>query len=261
MLLSQVLEWKVRNCLGPSPHRCGLKIGRAWVLVSSQYNQDHSSPSVHHQPVEDAMLPGGKDARSVDSMIFNLLDWLTSKDVVEIGLQAALLVATCGLIVVGYLQTRTARAQAEAALSQANAANEQVIAAREQAEAAKIQLRELLSQGIAARRPFFVMMPRMHATTTETLLVNQGPGIAFKVTWKFLDEHTYTGYDALGTVGVNVPVVLAYNTPQGHKLLQPEEVHSHVGVRLDYEDSAGKAYTTVITRTPEGGFVSDIETI
>jgi hypothetical protein len=63
-------------------------------------------------------------------------------------------------------------------------------------------------------------------------------------------------YDTLETMGVNVPVVMAYDRSTGHKRLGPEEVGSHFGVRIDYEESAGKQYCALVMRTAEGGFVT-----
>ena len=99
-----------------------------------------------------AMLPA--EGAGMQPMIFNLLCWLTSKDVINASLQLLLFLATCGLIWVGFKTRDAARAQAKAAETQATAANEQVIAAKEQVAASTVQLAEVLSQGIAARRPF-----------------------------------------------------------------------------------------------------------
>jgi hypothetical protein len=65
-------------------------------------------------------------------MMYNLLDWLTSKDVIFGLLQLGLLGATVGLIVVGFFQALAARAQVEAAKAQVTAANAQAAIAKSQ---------------------------------------------------------------------------------------------------------------------------------
>ena len=130
-----------------------------------------------------AMLPA--EGAGMQPMIFNLLCWLTSKDVINASLQLLLFLATCGLIWVGFKQRDAARAQAKAAETQATAANEQVIAAKEQVAASTVQLAEVLSQGIAARRPFLIVEagPSVNGRT-QAILKNQGPGIAFQASWE-----------------------------------------------------------------------------
>jgi hypothetical protein len=79
-------------------------------------------------------------------MMYNLLDWLTSKDVIFGLLQLGLLGATVGLIVVGFFQALAARAQVKAA-------NAQVTAAKAQAAIAKSQLYASLRSADMAMRP------------------------------------------------------------------------------------------------------------
>ena len=73
-------------------------------------------------------------------MVYQILCWLTSKDVIETVLQIALLVATVALVLVGWRQAVAAGKQAVAAGKQAVAAGLQVDAANLQVEAAQRQI-------------------------------------------------------------------------------------------------------------------------
>jgi hypothetical protein len=155
-------------------------------------------------------------------------------------LQVLLLLATCGLIVVGIFQAR--------------AANVLATAARDQIAASDAQQKELLSQGSAARRPFFVVIPG--GGGDHAWLNNVGQGIAFKTTWHFVDAARFGGLvkpESMGAMPVgNVRPLVIDVRAGGRSTVNLEQLRSQGGIRIEYEDSAGKRYFSVITRAPEG---------
>lgn len=172
-------------------------------------------------------------------MLHTLHWWLTvNKDVIDSALQALLLLATCGLIVVGALQ--------------AVAAGKQATAAREQIKASDAQQKELLSQGIAARRPFFVAI---QPSTDRVALMNVGPGIAFKTEWCFSNQKDFRGLiepEPMGAIGVQDTKEVSFIVEGARKFVHPKNLTSEGGIRVEYEDSARKRYFSIITRAPEG---------
>jgi hypothetical protein len=114
-------------------------------------------------------------------MVYNLLCWLTSKDVIFGLLQLGLLAATIGLIVVGSFQAQAARAQV-------GAANAQVTAANVQAAIAKSQLQASLRSADLAMRPILYidnmkssegqfLVPGMWSLNANVLNTGLGPAL------------------------------------------------------------------------------------
>jgi hypothetical protein len=171
-------------------------------------------------------------------MLHTLHSWLTvNKDVIDSTLQALLLVVTCGLIVVGALQARAAHVQATAA--------------RDQIAASSAQQEELLSQGIAARRPFFSL--EIPNGTDDVVLKNSGPGIAFKTVWRLKESEPYNVSEAIGAVGVDAVLTLTFAKRDGtRQTLKHQTVREQRGIWITYEDSSGKQYWSEITKAPEG---------
>jgi hypothetical protein len=179
-------------------------------------------------------------------MVYELLCWITSKEVIDATLQGGLLIATIGLIIVGSKQFSAVRSQAKAAEAQVAAAN--------------AQTRELQLQGDISRRPFFSVSPGQPAASkSQAMFLNLGPGIALNTTWKFLgmDGNPNIAYEAAGVVGVHVVTLMYYNALGTRQTLDIEEIGKQGGIRLDYRDSSGKAYWTTFRRVPEGAFVMD----
>lgn len=196
-------------------------------------------------------------------MVYQILCWLTSKDVIETVLQIALLVATVALVLVGWRQAVAAGKQAVAAGKQAvaaglqvDAANLQVEAAQRQIEASERQLQEVSFQGRASRRPFIIIEIEKTQQGNQTAVCNKGPGIAYDVKWRFLSGIQHLEYEQPGSLGVNIPVPVYYRVDQRiapvRSTLSLEQITNQKGVRFDYKDSAGTLYWTKITRSPEG---------
>jgi hypothetical protein len=171
-------------------------------------------------------------------VVYELLSWLTGKEVIDTVLQVLLFLATCGLIVVGIFQARAAHVQAEAA--------------REQTKTSVAQQKEILSQGIAARRPFFVVIP---AGAGLAALQNVGVGIAFKTEWRFLSHETFRGLvvpEQMGAIGVGDAKPLSFSVQGTRSTVTLQHLNSQGGIRVEYEDSSGKCYFSLIKRADEG---------
>jgi hypothetical protein len=129
-----------------------------------------------------------------------------SKDLITIAIQLGLLFATYVLIKVGQKQAKAADAQAQAADRQAMAAEAQVAVAH-------AQVSEMLSQGTAARRPFFKIksLDPIHFKGAA-ILCNVGQGIALRTTWRFANPGPGQWIYELGAVAVGMEINMPWKT-------------------------------------------------
>jgi hypothetical protein len=104
--------------------------------------------------------------------------------------------------------------------------------------------REMLRQGSASRRPFFEIISEDRTPLDPVTLCNVGQGIALVTKWTWLDPDQEERRWNLGAiaVGMKVPILGGEND---RFLLNMSQLGKHP-VRIDYEDTAGKRYWSVI---------------
>jgi hypothetical protein len=194
------------------------------------------------------------------------------KDVAALLIQAGLLAATFALIWVGTRQAKAAKAQARAANRQVKAAEAQALAAaaqvevarqqvellRAQVETANAQFGEMQIQGQTARLPIFKVKERNHAfENSAAVLMNVGPGAAFKIKWKFLSAKNKDWesrvYD-IGMLAAGRETDMPWPDNPTHKL--SASMITEGGISIDFEDAAKQPHTTIVKRTEMGEFIS-----
>jgi hypothetical protein len=207
---------------------------------------------------------------------------LVYKDLVGLLIQLGLLFATVGLIRVGSRQAKAAHAQATAANQQVIAALQQVKAANAQAKAAEAQvevalqqvdlakaqlenatsqLREQVHQGSTSSRPHFEFRDGdPHFSTSPVVIRNVGPGVAYRVTWRFVKPRnadlTAAVYE-VGTLAVDQERAVPWPFDKDNPRLKMSMMDEH-GIRVEYMDDAGRMYYTIAkVEGPNDGFAID----
>lgn len=187
---------------------------------------------------------------------------LAYKDVVGLFIQALLFLATLGLIRVGFKQAKAASAQADAAIQQVRAAEEQVKAAQaqvsvarqqveiaqSQVDTARAQFGEQVRQGLTSSRPNFKFRDGEPGYTNSSVIIrNVGPGVAYRITWKFvapknadLQGRVYE----MGILGANQEMAVPWPFDKTYPRLQAQMM-LHEQIRVECMDDAGRMYYTL----------------
>jgi hypothetical protein len=170
-----------------------------------------------------------------------LLDWLTSKPVIDTLLTALGVFAAVYVALLALPNLKALRRYVEATVQMQG---------------------EQLQQGIASRRPFLSIEVRERLETVN--LVNFGPGNAFRVTWHFIDPMLrlpgFSGSpapDPIGAMGIQQCVPLIFSALGTRAAVKLSMLNVGQGIRVEYEDSSKKRYWSTITRAPEGHTYTD----
>jgi hypothetical protein len=113
--------------------------------------------------------------------------------------------------------------------------------------------RELLSQGSASRRPFFIIEAEDESFNSRALLCNVGQGIALRTSWRFLKFEPIETCDwvcPVGAVAVKMKTLLLFkSTITSDAFTLPTRMIDAEGIRIEYEDTAGKRYWSTVKKT------------
>lgn len=203
---------------------------------------------------------------------------LVYKDLVGLVIQVGLLLATFALISVVGKQAKAAAAQANAAIKQVRAADAQAEAAYNHAELAKKQLQvaerqletakskfeEQVYEGITSSRPNFKFRDADPGFKTSPVMIkNLGPGIAYRVNWRFLaagDSNLQNQVYELGSLAVGQEVAIPWGFNKEFPRLQTRMLDEN-GIRVECMDAAGRLYSTVAKMNQHSDFVTDTERV
>lgn len=119
---------------------------------------------------------------------------------------------------------------------------------------------EMLRNGTASRRPFLTIESQGNDRFADALLINVGQGLALNTTWRFLEHEqvkNVLGSSPAGAITANMKTLMLWrnNLTSDTVKLQPHLIGKQ-GIRIDYEDTAGNQYWSIVKRV-EGFLVTN----
>jgi hypothetical protein len=119
---------------------------------------------------------------------------------------------------------------------------------------------EMLRNGTASRRPFLTIESESNDGFADALLTNLGQGLALNTTWRFVAHEqvkSVLGSSPSGAIAVNMRTPMLWKNDQTSDTvkLMPRLIDKQ-GIRIDYEDTAGNRYWSIVKRV-EGFLMTD----